>query len=58
MTIRIDFVPNTFIKNEAGTLGFNLSCPAYVLENQYRHMGEYLHDLELRAKIEKIVLTE
>lgn len=44
------------IKNEAGTLGFTLTCPVSLLEEQKRHMGEYLRILEIRAEIEKVVL--
>lgn len=31
-------------------------CPLHLLQGQQRSMGEYLHILELRAKIEGIVL--
>ena len=31
-------------------------CPYHILREQQRHMGEYLHILELRALIEKIEL--
>lgn len=54
--IRCDKLHAVLIKHEANTLGFELSCPIYLLENQYRHMTEYLHDLEVRAEIEKITL--
>lgn len=39
-------------KYEAGTLGFTPNCSLELLCQQKRHMGEYLHDLEIRAEIE------
>ena len=44
------------IKYEAETLPFRPNCPLHLLEAQKRHMGEYLHCLEIRAEIEKIDL--
>lgn len=44
------------IKYEAETLPFKPNCPLHLLEAQKRHMGEYLHCLEIRAEIEKIDL--
>lgn len=44
------------IRYEAGTLNFTPSCPIEVLKEQRRHMGEYLHSLEVRAEIESIDL--
>ena len=44
------------IRYEAGTLDFTPSCPIEVLKEQRRHMGEYLHSLEVRAEIESIDL--
>lgn len=43
-------------KYEAGTLDFTPNCPIELLKQQKRHMGEYLHDLEIRAEIEKVEL--
>ena len=39
-----------------GEEGPKHDCPLKVLRTQQRHMGWYLHDLELRAKLENIVL--
>jgi hypothetical protein len=44
------------IKYEAGTLNFTPTCPLELLLSQKRHMGEYLHDLEVRAELEGIEL--
>ena len=43
-------------KYEAGTLGFTPNCSLDLLRQQKRHMGEYLHDLEIIAEIEGIEL--
>lgn len=43
-------------KYEAGTLDFTPNCSIDLLRQQKRHMGEYLHDLEIRAEIEGIEL--
>ena len=42
------------IKQEAGTLNFELSCPVSLLETQANLMGDYLKVLEIRMEIEKI----
>ena len=44
------------IKLDAGTLNFPLTCPADLLREQKRYMGEYLRVLEIRAEIEGVVL--
>ena len=44
------------VKYEAGTLDFELSCPAELLYKQKAAMGEYLCCLEIRAEIEKVEL--
>ena len=44
------------IKYEAGTLGFTPTCGLSLLADQKRHMGQYLHCLEVRAEIEGIKL--
>jgi hypothetical protein len=44
------------IKYEAGKLGFTPSCSLELLTEQKRHMGMYLHCLEVRAEIEGISL--
>jgi len=43
-------------KYEAGTLDFTPNCSLELLSQQKRHMGEYLHDLEIRAEIEGVEL--
>ena len=43
-------------KYEAGTLDFTPNCSLDLLRQQKRHMGEYLHDLEIRAEIEGVEL--
>jgi len=58
LKIRYEKLRSTLIKKEAGTLGFELTTPVYRLEEQQRHMAEYLHDLEVRAEIEGISLEE
>lgn len=44
------------IKYEAGTLNFEPSCSLELLNEQKKHMGMYLHALEVRAEIEDIDL--
>lgn len=43
-------------KYEAGTLDFTPNCSLDLLRQQKRHMGEYLHDLEIRAEVEGVEL--
>lgn len=45
-------------KYEAGTLNFTPKCSIELLKQQKRHMGEYLHDLEVRAEIEGVNLYD
>ena len=45
-------------KYEAGTLDFTPNCSLELLRQQKRHMGEYLHDLEVRAEIEGVNLYD
>lgn len=54
--IRYDKLRNMLVKNEAGTLGFEPSCPITVLDDQLYYMNEYLKSLEIRAEIEGIEL--
>lgn len=42
------------VKYEAGTLGFEPTCPMGLLREQKSHMGQYLNILEIRAEIEGI----
>ena len=44
------------VKAQAGTLGFQTSCPIYQLEEQAYTMRRYLFKLEVRAEIEEIDL--
>ena len=43
-------------KYEAGTLKVMPKCSIELLKQQKRHMGEYLHDLEIRAEIDGVEL--
>ena len=54
--IRYERLHKMVIKVEAGTLPFQLNCPLELLKEQKRHMGEYLHCLEIRAEIEGVQL--
>ena len=54
--IRYESLHKMIVKAEAGTLNFTPSCPIDLLHEQKRHMGEYLHSLEVRAQIEDIDL--
>lgn len=54
--IRYEKLHKMIIKYEADTLDFEPATPLCILRNQKRAMGEYLHDLEVRAEIGKIKL--
>ena len=54
--IRYDKLHKMTIKYEAGTLEFTPSCSLDLLNEQKKHMGLYLHALEVRAQIEGIEL--
>lgn len=43
-------------KFEAGVLEFTPTCSIELLKQQKRHMGEYLHDLEIRSFVEGVEL--
>lgn len=43
-------------KYEAGVLEFTPTCSIELLRRQKRHMGEYLHDLEIRGFVEGVEL--
>ena len=45
-------------KYESGVLEFTPNCSIDLLKQQKRHMGEYLHDLEIRAEIEGVNLYD
>ena len=54
--IRYDKLHAMTVKYEAGTLNFTPSCSLELLNEQKKHMGCYLHALEVRAQIENIDL--
>lgn len=54
--IRYEKLHKMTIKYEAGTLNFTPSCSLELLNEQKKHMGLYLHALEVRAEIEGIEL--
>ena len=54
--IRHDKLRTMLIKHEAGTLGFEPTCPLSLLHEQYKHMGNYISCLEIRAEMEGIEL--
>ena len=54
--IRYECLHKMVIKHEAGTLVFTPNRSIDLLREQKRHMGEYLHTLEVRAQIEDIDL--
>lgn len=56
--IRYEKLNNMLIKYEAGTLGFEPTCPKEILEDQLYYMNEYLRTLRIRAEIENIDLEE
>lgn len=43
-------------KYEAGVLEFKPKCSIDLLKQQKKHMGEYLHDLEIRGYVEGVEL--
>ena len=56
--IRYEKLHKICIKYEAGTLPFTPSCPLWILQEQKKHMGNYLKMLEIRAEMENVDLTE
>lgn len=44
------------VKYEAGTLEITPKCSIELLKQQKKHMGEYLHDLEIRGYVEGVEL--
>lgn len=51
---KYDKLYKLFIKHEAGTLGFELTCPIKLLQDQSNVMAQYLYILEIRAELEGI----
>ena len=56
LKIRTKKLHSIIIKYEAGTLGFELTCPINVLHEQLSHMERYIWLMEVRAEHEKIEL--
>lgn len=56
--IRYEKLHKMLVKYEAGTLEFQPTCPILVLQNQKSFMGNYLKQLEIRAEIENIDLSQ
>lgn len=54
--IRYDKLHDIITSYDAGTLNFKLTCDICNLRAQARCMGQYLYELEVRAKIESIDL--
>ena len=54
--IRYDKLHNMITSYEAGTLSFEPTCSLELLQKQASAMGQYLHVLEVRAKVEGINL--
>lgn len=54
--IRYDKLHDMIISYDAGTLDFEPTCDMSLLRHQASMMGQYLYDLEVRAKIEDIDL--
>ena len=44
------------VKREAGTITFEPNCPMKQWKDQAAAMGEYLHQLEIKAEIEGVEL--
>jgi hypothetical protein len=53
---RYDKLDAMTVKYEAGTLGFEPSCPLDLLLRQKACMGNYIRTLKIRAEIEGIEL--
>ena len=58
LKIRYQKLHKMIIKYDAYTLDFEPTCPIELLKHQKSLMGQLLYDLEVRAEIEKIDLTE
>lgn len=51
---KYDKLHKLLIKQKAGTLGFELTCPVELLQDQMNVMSQYLYILEIRAELEGI----
>ena len=56
--IRYNKLHKMLVKYEAKTLDFKPSCPINVLQMQANYMGNYLKQLEIRAEIENIDISQ
>ena len=56
--IRLDKLNQMITKYKACTLDFTPRTPIKILEEQACHMGNYLKQLEIRAEIEGVDLSE
>ena len=54
--IRLEKLRKMLIKADANTLEFTPTCPLNLLREQMANMTKYLYSLEMRAKIEHIIL--
>ena len=54
--IRYDKLHDMITSYDAGVLGFKPTCDMSLLRHQASMMGQYLYDLEVRAKVEGIDL--
>lgn len=55
---KYDKLHSAIIKREAGTLDFDPKCPIEQWKSQASAMGQYLHQLEVKAEIEGYSLDE
>lgn len=56
--IRYDNLHKMLVKYEAKTLDFEPRCPIDILQMQAYYMGNYLKQLEIRAEIENIDISQ
>ena len=56
--IRYNKLHKMLVKYEAKTLDFEPSCPINILQMQANYMGNYLKQLEIRAEIENIDISQ
>lgn len=56
--LRYNNLHKMLVKYEAKTLEFEPSCPINILQMQANYMGNYLKQLEIRAEIENIDISQ
>lgn len=56
--LRYNNLHKMLVKYEAKTLEFEPTCPIYILQTQANYMGNYLKQLEIRAEIENIDISQ